>query len=183
MASMIPIQRSPLQQLVQEWIIQTRVREIPDISRRAGRSQRPVPGWRALYCNIPCQQAGKIYSESYLWTAEIRRLQLEGYRYTVRKYGYFYGITGSSSYCDSESGSDTDKSEICSADGRQYTDHDICDHFDRGCGMYWRNPCISQKEKIRTECRRQFYSTLRTKNVRRDFCTQRSVLHAVTSTL
>ena len=75
---MIPIQRSPLQQLVQEWIIQTRVREIPDISRRAGRSQRPVPGWRALYCNIPCQQAGKIYSESYLWTAEIRRLQLEG---------------------------------------------------------------------------------------------------------
>ena len=71
MASMIPIQRSPLQQLVQGWIIQTRVREIPDISRRAGRSQRPVPGWRALYCNIPCQQAGKIYSESYLWTAEI----------------------------------------------------------------------------------------------------------------
>ena len=55
----------------------------------------------------------------------------------------FYGITGSSSYCDSESGSDTYKSEICSADGRQYTDHDICDHFDRGCGMYWRNPCIS----------------------------------------
>ena len=55
----------------------------------------------------------------------------------------FTVITGSSSYCDSESGSDTDKSEICSADGRQYTDHDICDHFDRGCGMYWRNPCIS----------------------------------------
>lgn len=106
-------------------------------------TESPVPGMESLIRNIPCQQAGKIYSESYLWTAEIRRLQLEGYRYTVRKYGYFYGITGSSSYCDSESGSDTDKSEICSADGRQYTDHDICDHFDRGCGMYWRNPCIS----------------------------------------
>ena len=48
MASMIPIQRSPLQQLVQGWIIQTRVREIPGISRRAGRSQRPVPGMESL---------------------------------------------------------------------------------------------------------------------------------------
>ena len=48
MASMIPIQRSPLQHLVQGWIIQTRVREIPDISRRAGRSQRPVPGMESL---------------------------------------------------------------------------------------------------------------------------------------
>ena len=58
MASMIPIQRLPLQQLAQGWIIQTRVKEIPDISRRAGRSQRPVPGNGEPYtANIPCQQS------------------------------------------------------------------------------------------------------------------------------
>ncbi len=39
--------------------------------------------------------------------------------------------------------------EISSTDGRQYTDHDICDHPDRCSCMYWRNPYIPQKEKIK----------------------------------
>ena len=116
-----------------------------------------------------CQQAGKytlkLPLDSRNMTAPAGRIPVHS-----QKYGYFYGITGSSSYCDSESGSDTDKSEICSADGRQYTDHDICDH------LIVAVVCIGgilvyRKRKIRTECRRLFYSTSVQKMYGGIFCT------------